>query len=168
MKVRHANFYPFSCPLHPMVRHALVDGPIGWRFNILWGLRFTVLGVDGSPRGRHELRSFIDRLSSIYEVRHVSLFDWIFPRIEVSLHLPCMSYIYITLLLFYFSTFQLKHTVKVPSSTLLESDPSNICTRLLYNRHPSVIQTWWVFSFHKSCKCIFYFLRPFLHTHHHF
>ena len=128
------------------VRHAWVDEPIGWRFNILWGWRFKVLGVDSSPRGWHELRSFVDRLSSIYEVWHVSLFDWILSRIEASLRLPCISHIYIciTILLPHFSTFQLKHIVKAPSSTLLESVPSNICTRHLYNRRPSVTQTWWV------------------------
>ena len=50
MKVRHANFYPFSCPFHPMVRHAWVDEPIGWQFNILGvdGLRFLELTVESS------------------------------------------------------------------------------------------------------------------------
>ena len=81
-KVRHANFNPFSCPLHPMVRHDLggrtsrvtVQYYLGLTVQDYWSWRLKILEVDGSSRG-HELRSFVDRLSSIYEACHVSLFD---------------------------------------------------------------------------------------------
>ena len=105
-------------------------GPVGWWLNFNWGWRSKIdyagdwrlfmltvedclcwqlktLEVDDSSRG-HELRTYVDRLSSIYEACHVSLFDWILYRIEASLRLPCISHIYNTLLLPHFYTFQPK------------------------------------------------------------
>ena len=76
------------------------------------------------------------------------------------------SHIYNTLLLPHFSTFQLKHIVRAPSSTLSESFPSNICTRHLYNRRPSVTQTRWVLLFCTSPAFVLSFSYTFIHTRH--
>ena len=174
MKVRYANFYPFSCPLHPMVGHAWVDGPIGWRFNILWGWRFKVFEVDslrfleltveGSWSWRFKVLE-IDgwRFLELTDLQeddmnsdHLLTGCQAFMRYDTCHFLIgfCPEskrrfifrtfHIYITLLLPHFSTFQLKHIVKVPSLTLSESVSSNIYTHHLYKRRPSVTQTWWV------------------------
>ena len=158
-------------------------GPVGWRFNFNWGWRskivyvegprlfrltvedylgwwLKIIEVDGSSRG-HVLRTFVDRLSSIYEACHVSVFDWILYRIEASLHLPCISHIYSTLLLPHFNIFQPKHIVRTPSSTLSEHSVEHL--------YPSIIQPStfhyserWVFIiiFSKSCILCLHFARP--------
>ena len=108
-----------------------------------WIWRLKTLEVDGSSRG-HELQTYVDRLSSIYEACHVSLFDWILYQIEASLHLPCISHIYNTPLSPQFYNFQPKHIVRAPSSTLSEHSVEHL--------YPSTIQPstfryskWWVF-----------------------
>ena len=103
-----------------------------------WSWRLKTFEVDGSSRG-HELRKYADMFSSIYEVCHVSLFDWILYQIEVSLRLPCISHIYNTPFSPHFYTFQPKYIVRAPSSTLSDSDPFNCCTRHWYNHRPSLI-----------------------------
>ena len=103
------------------------------------------LEVDGSSRG-HELWTFVDRLLSIYEVCHVSLFDWILYRIEALLRLPCISHIYNTLLLPHFYTFQPKHIVKTPSSTLPEHSVEHL--------YPST------FHYSESSEYCYYYFFP--------
>ena len=147
----------FSCPLHPMVRHDLggrtsrvtVQYHLGLTVQDYWSWRLKILGVDGSSRG-HKLQSFVDRLSSIYEACHVSLFDWILYRIEASLRFPCVLHIYNTLLLPHFYTFQLKHIVRAPLSTLSEHSVEHL--------YPSTIQPS-TFSYLESDEyCYYYFL----------
>ena len=94
---------------------------------------------DGAKKRTMHTAPIPDRLLSIYDVRHMPFFDWTFPWIEASLHLPCTSYIYITLPPFSFLYFQLKHIVKALLSTLSESDPFNTCTRHQLIRRISLI-----------------------------
>ena len=122
-----------------------------------WSWRLKFLEVDGSSRG-HELWTFVDRLLSIYEVCHVSLFDWILYRIEALLRLPCISHIYNTLLLPHFYTFQPKHIVRAPSSTLSEHSVEHLYPSIV---DFSLIREWWVFIiFSKSCILCLHFARP--------
>ena len=99
------QFLPLQLPPSPYGPSCLSGRSNRVTVQYSWGWRFKVLGVDGFQRGWRELRSFVDRLSSIYEIRHVSLFDWIFPQIEASLRLPCISYIYIYIYISHFSSF---------------------------------------------------------------
>ena len=136
-----------------MVRHAWVDRPIGWRFNILGvdGLRFLELTVfkEDDANCDHLLtgcQAFIR-----YNTCHFLIgFSPGSKRRFIFCAFHIYIYIYITLLLFHFSTFQLKHIVRALSSTLSESDPLNSYTHHLYNRRPSVTQTRWVLLFFTS------------------
>ena len=135
-------------------------GLVGWRLNFNWGWRSKIvyvdgprlfmltvgdswiwrlktLEVDGSSRG-HELRTYVDRLPSIYEACHVSLFDWIMYRIEALLRLPCISHIYDTPLSPHFYN---QNILSERHRHPCQSTPSNICTRQLYNRRLSVTQS---------------------------
>ena len=126
-----------------------------------WSWRLKTLEVDGSSRG-HELRKYADRLSSIYEAFHVSHFDWILYRIEASLHLPCISHIYNTLLLL-ISTLFSQNILSERHRQPCQSTPSNICTRQLYNRQLFVTQrvvSIVIIIFSKSCILCLHFARP--------
>ena len=149
-----------------MVRHDLGGRIKGWRFNFNWGWRSKIyLGcwlktpevddlkfpeVDSFPRG-HEQRTFVYRLSSIYEAFHVSHFDWILYRIEASLRLPCISGIYNTHLHPHFYSLQPKHIVRVPRSTLSKHS--------VIHPYPSTFsyfrERWVLLFLFKSCICAY-------------
>ena len=94
-------FTLFSCPLYPMGSSSLS------------GRTVQGSGDDGSKACGSTVSMRMpwtaptpDRLSgSHYDAWHMSLFNWILPRIEVSLRLPCTSSINITLFLSHFSIF---------------------------------------------------------------
>ena len=98
-------FTLFSCPLHPMGLPSLSGRTRG--------VTVQGSGDDGSKAcgSMVSMRmSWIaptpDRLSrSHYDVWHMLLFDWILPRIEASLRLPCTSSINTILFLSHFSIF---------------------------------------------------------------
>ena len=98
-------FTLFNCPLHPMSRSSLsrrtsrvtVQGS-GDDGSKAYGLMFSMQMSWTAPTP--------DRLSrSHYDVWHMLLFDWILPRIETSLRLPCTSSINTILFLSHFSIF---------------------------------------------------------------
>ena len=96
-KVRHAIFLLLQLPLHPMGSSCLSGWTNGVTVQYSGGWRISKRTTRTTP--------IPDKLWSNYDARHVLLFDWFFPLIDASLRLPCTSYIYITLLLSYFSIF---------------------------------------------------------------
>ena len=125
-------FTLFSCPLHPVGSSSFSGRTRG----------VTVQGSrDDSSKAYGSMVSIRmpwttptpDRLSkSNYDAWHVSLFDWILPRIEASLCLPCTSSINITLFLSHFSIF---------SWNTLSERFRHPCQRPLHSIVVSVINT---------------------------
>ena len=96
-------FTLFSCPFHPKGSSSNWEGPIGWWFKALGMTVQKACGLTVSMRLTWTVPT-PDRLSrSHYDAWHVSLFDWILPRIEASLSLPCTSSINISVFLSHFS-----------------------------------------------------------------
>ena len=125
-------FILFSCPLHPMGSSSNYEGPMGWWIK---ALGMTVQKNCGSIVSMRLLWTAptLDRLfRSHYDTWHVSLFDWILPRIEASLRLPCTSSININVFLSHFSIFC--------RNTLLECN-HHLCQRPLRSVAVSIINT---------------------------
>ena len=125
-------FTLFSCPLHPRGSSSNWEGPMGWRFK---ALGMTVQKACGSTVSMRLpwTAPTPDRLfGSHYDAWHVSLFDWILPRIEASLRLPCTSSINISVFLSHFSIFR--------RNTLSECN-RHLCQRPLHSVAISVINT---------------------------
>ena len=137
---------------------------LGLTIQCSWGWRFL--------KRTTRTTTSLDRLSSIHEAQHMSLYDWMFSRIEAPLRLQCTSYIYI----YIYHTSPLSFLYFSTKSYCQSAVVNLVRQRSVQLLYPSLIQpspftysqTWWVFSFHKSCNYTFYFPRPFLHTRHHF
>ena len=125
-------FTLFSCPLHPMG-----SSSVSRRTR---GVTIQGSGDDGSKACGSTISMRMpwttptpDSLSgSHYDAWHVSLFNWILPRIEASLHLPCTSSINISVFLSHFSIFR--------RNTLSECN-RHLCQRPLHSVAISVINT---------------------------
>ena len=148
-------FTPSVAPFTLWVRHAWVDGPMGWQFNILgltdqkeddaycahpwqvvkqlWCTTRVVLRLDFSP-DRSVASSFVHFLY-IY-------------------HTPPFSFLH----------FQLKHIARALPSTLSESNPFNTCTCHQLNRRISLIHRFGeYFLFTSPAIVLFIFLDFYTH-----
>ena len=124
MKVCHANLYPFSCPLHPMVCHAWVDGPIRWRFK--------VLGIDDSQRGRHELRSLLIGCQAIMRYDTCRFLIGFSPRSKRRF-VFCAFQVYILHLSILISSFHSQNTLSERNRHLCQNSPLPIQNCRSYN-----------------------------------
>ena len=118
MKVRHEIFLPLQLPPSPYGSVTLEWTDQWGDGSIFWGWRISKRTTRTTPTP--------NRLLSNYDAQHVSFFDWIFPRIEASLRLLCISYIYITLHLSHFSIFNwniLSKRYRQPCQKVIRSIP---------------------------------------------
>ena len=98
-------FTLFSCPLHPMGSSTLSGRTRGVMVQSYGDEGSKACGSTVSMR-MPWTAPMPNRLSrSHYDAWHVSLYDWILPRIEVSLRLPFTSSINISICLSHFSIF---------------------------------------------------------------